>query len=420
MDFTATAAISPQPHVDLALEADPGSIFTNVTIRRDGRPLRNRVVAGGDEATVTDFEPPLGRLMNYRADVEVVDGWESVFSEGWLGLDMGEWLTVSGNPSSGTGVLVSSDGEESVVGNLTAPQPTLGRLVIDGYVGNPNGTAFLVGPVWVSLGPASVTVRHLLSSPVSVPYVGGDIEVTWSLTSARLTTSVGSVTVERGLSEWSLAVGVILRAGGFAPAFEIFESDPDSVATHTLYASTHVPESRVWLIHPTLPSLSLPIDGGDGDLFIERDTRRNVTHVARFARFDPHGRNAAVVYPLGGRAKPEWDLSVFCRDLAARDAVLNLLRDSQPVLLRVPSGYGSGRFDVPDGWHQVEDVSEVVVGARGRHGYRLMKLAMTPVSEPPVSISTITVWGGLVADNLTWGDLIGHDWHEVMAGMGEV
>lgn len=417
MDFTATSSTSPQPHVDLRLDADPGMVFTDIRISRDGRALRTRPILGGDVYEVTDFEAPLGRLMNYRADVEVSAGWDSIFAEDWSTLG-GNWLVLEGTPSVSSGRLVADGVTGALVGDLAAPQPALGRILIDGYTGNPLGTAILVGPVSVSLGATSVTVQHLLSGPVSVPYAGGEVEVTWSLTSARLTTSLGAVTVERGAGEWSAAVGVwVIDPNGFAPPFEVFESDPETVSTHTLFASTHVDEPRVWLIHPTKSTLSIPIDGGEGSRFIERATRRKVSHVAKFARFDPNGRDTAVVYPLGPRSKPDWDLTVFCRTLEARNQANDLLRDSQPTLLRVPAGYGDGHFDIPDGWYQVEKVDESVVGERGRDEYRLLKLAMIPVSEPPVSIATAASWGSLLASGLTWGDLLGRSWYDVLAGV---
>lgn len=419
MDFTAVASLAPSPHVELLVEADPGMVLTDVEIRRDGRPLRSRAVLGGDSYEVVDYEAPFGRFASYRADVTVNGGWSSVFTEDWSALSE-DWQTLTGSPDVLDNQLVGDGVERAAVGNYLVTQPDIGRVVINGYVGNPLGSALIIGPVIVAFHGASVTVQHLLSGPARVAYSGGDIEVVWSETSARLTTSQGSVSVDRGTSDWALAAGALVEPGGFVPGFEVFETDPEVVESHVLFATTHVPEKRVWLIHPTAPTLSIPIDDpqGAGPRFIEAGTRRDVDHVGRFASFEPDGRDVSVVYPTGPRRLPDWNLNIACRDLAARDAVLDLLRDSQPVLLRVPDGYGNGLFDIPDGWYQVEKVGETAVGARGVHGIRILTLEARPTNEPPTSISQSATWASLVANGLTWGDLLGHSWYDVLVGVG--
>lgn len=414
--FTATPQTSPQPRVDLLLEADPGHFFTEIKFSRDGRRLRSRPPAGGASYEIQDYEAPFGRIANYRADVTVAGGWESTHTEGWPSLD--DWQTIEGSPAVSAGTLVGDGVDPATVANFEIPQPEIGRLVIDGYTDDPLDSRVIIGPVIVQLGATSVQVRHLLSGPARVDYDGGPIEVTWSLTSATVVTSEGRVVVNRGPGVWSPVAIALVQPGGLVPGFETFDVDPNLITKDVLYASTVLAEDRVWLIHPTLPALSLPIDNTP-ERFIELATRQEVSSSSRVARFDPAGRDVAVVYPLGPRQLPHWDLSVFCRTLEARDELGEILRDSQPLLLRVPEGYGNGLFDVPDGWYQVLDASERVVGQRANAGYRLMGLEMLPVAEPPIIITNTAAWGDLIARGLTWGDLVELTWFDVLSGVGD-
>lgn len=171
-------------------------------------------------------------------------------------------------------------------------------------------------------------------------------------------------------------------------------------------------ESGVWLIHPSLPGLSMCIDRGLRDkTFVTIDSRREMIHQAPLAAFSPPGRKRSVVYPMGPRRDPDWLLEIALPGLGDRDTLVALLADSAPLLMRAPFGYESGDWDMPDGWYSAGEVSEL----RPEIGVdRSFRLSLTPVAEPPVRLAPVFTWGDLVSR--TWGDLLPHTWLDVLAG----
>lgn len=196
------------------------------------------------------------------------------------------------------------------------------------------------------------------------------------------------------------ATGTYTPAGGGAPV------DFSASATATL------DESNAWLIHPTYPSLSVPLgrDGDDGVL-VTNATATETTHTVPLAIFRPSGRRRAVVFPLGPRRDGEWSLVLFTHSFPARNAVMALLGDGAPLMLRSPAGRS---WDLPDGWYSVGDVVPKRVGPVARE----MSLPLTPVDSPPVNLAPATTWGDLVDAGLTWGDVLNDygTWYDVLTG----
>jgi hypothetical protein len=98
-------------------------------------------------------------------------------------------------------------------------------------------------------------------------------------------------------------------------------------------ASVTVTSSRAWLVHPGVPSLSLPITIADLSAR-KRAVSRGV--------FYPQGRGFAVVQTAGARKAPEYTLSIYTAALSDLNAMLSLLADASALLLNVPATNGWG------------------------------------------------------------------------------
>lgn len=101
----------------------------------------------------------------------------------------------------------------------------------------------------------------------------------------------------------------------------------------TVSAAVTVGETRSWLLHPGVPTLSQPITIGD----LAERLRKIQQGV-----FYPMGRSTPVVQTDGARRRGEYTLTLWTPDLDARSALLDLLDDGSPLLLNIPAGNGWG------------------------------------------------------------------------------
>jgi hypothetical protein len=94
-----------------------------------------------------------------------------------------------------------------------------------------------------------------------------------------------------------------------------------------------VPASQVWLEHPGIPTLSVPVRLGRGTF-----TRR--TRAARQGVFWPMGRETPVVFGDGSRKSIQTQLVLVALTSTEADALDALLQDGSPLLLNVPASLG--------------------------------------------------------------------------------
>lgn len=169
-----------------------------------------------------------------------------------------------------------------------------------------------------------------------------------------------------------------------------------------------------WLIHPTIPDLSVQIDYGPdgpccapgcsndnpGVVYLDPTTESVVTYAARSTVHPILGSNLSVVVASGRRAAGIWTLIVQTCDYVGRDALLALLDDQQPILLQLPSSFD---FDLSTGWYAIGDVDEsrITDSNLTQHSRRL-SLPMQPVAQPALTPTIGHTWGDLLTEGLTW------------------
>jgi len=101
----------------------------------------------------------------------------------------------------------------------------------------------------------------------------------------------------------------------------------------TISAQVTVDESRVWLIHPGVPSISMPVTVRE----LGARTRRVTRGV-----FYPLGRANAVVQTDGQRKSPEWTLTLLTQTQDETDSLIEICDDAGVLLLNIPLSKGWG------------------------------------------------------------------------------
>ena len=135
-------------------------------------------------------------------------------------------------------------------------------------------------------------------------------------------------------------------------------------------ATATVPETRVWLIHPGVPSISMPI------------TAEKVGSRSRKAQRGVHypmGRKYPVVQTDGSRKAAEYTLSVYTATVSEGANLEALLDDATPLLLNVPAAKGWG---ITAEYVSVGDVEEARVTRFPGEPARIWQLPLTVVDAP--------------------------------------
>jgi hypothetical protein len=138
----------------------------------------------------------------------------------------------------------------------------------------------------------------------------------------------------------------------------------------TVSAQVTVAASQVWLIHPGVPALSMPIT-----VAAWGERTRKVTRGV----FYPMGRGTPVVQTDGARKSAEYDLSVYTASQVEREKLNDLLDSGDSLLLNVPATKGWGR---PTEYVSVGDVAESSVTRMAGEPGRMWSLPVTVVDAP--------------------------------------
>lgn len=137
-------------------------------------------------------------------------------------------------------------------------------------------------------------------------------------------------------------------------------------------APVTVDESRVWLTHPGVPELSVPLELRAGSLAEE------VEPVAQGV-FYPMGRRTPVVFTDGARRAPSSSVSVETATLDELRRLRTLLADASILLLNVPATLGWG---IEANYISVGEVSTGRPSDIGADQLRAVSFGFTVVDRP--------------------------------------
>lgn len=408
--MVASLVATPEPdHTPprVRLDIDTGDddvLLTDLTITRNGVAIRSQPYAGGREAVAYDYEAPFGVPLEYAAEGTSATFATLYTAAGWP--NTSGWTIDSGTVSTTDrpGYVSSASGSALRRSQLFAAR----RLVIDPR-STPANTALWnlrVGAASITAYPADGLLRASMAGgpTVTIPWTTGPAEVSWTDSQLTVSSDQGRASTSRGGATPASAIQLFLFAGSVVPSFDIMgpTSTPFTATTTTELAVT-----EAWLIHPSQPSKSVSIDPGagrwrDDGLNVDRGTAQEKQRAAKRTLHEPYGRKRAVPITTGPRMAATWTLVLYARTLEQRDSVDDLVDDQAPLLLRSPQGW---RWDLPDGWYSVDDVTE----ARPREALifpdRRITLPLTPTDPPIVSVASLRTWADVLIENETWGDV---------------
>lgn len=410
--MVASLVATPEPnHVPprVRLDIDTGndtSLLTELTITRGGVAIRSQPYAGGRRAVAYDYEAPFGVTLAYEAKGTSATFATDYSTGAWPNTD-GWTVTSAATPSTTDhpGYLSALDGAR-----LTRPYPSAARRVVISPNATPetSGTWRLrVGRVVLTAYPANGLLRAFIDAgpTVTIPWTSGPAEVSWTDDLLTITSDQGQASAAPQESSAPAADMVLeLASGVIVPPFDVQHptTSPVDVA-----ASTVLAVSEAWLIHPAQPSKSVSIDAGagrwrDDGLNVDRGTGQETQRSAQRTLHQPYGRRRPVAITTGPRLAGTWTLVLYARTLELRDRVADILDDQAPLLLRTPAGW---RWDLPDGWYSVDDVTE----ARPREALifadRRITMPLTPVEAPLSSVASLRTYADVLIENASYASL---------------
>lgn len=403
MTFTVTPQPSNfPPRVRIDIDTDSStSTFTSLTIYRDGKKIREQPYVGSRAALAFDYEAPFGKPASYTV-VGSVSASSAVYSTAWPNLT--GWSTVSGTPAVSSGRLTSGRVQRSV------SLPTQGRLVLNGAILSPfsGGADVYLGPqlrvTAASTGSPGGESRQVIfnGSARAISHASGDLILQWDSLGLTITSPTGS---------WYIP-GVFDPSGGYIQAGGTGSSVPGftltSLGSSTPFsgsASTTLSINDAWLIHPSQPTLSIPIQKGPGGDFslrsLEASSGESKTSKAASTIHEPVGRRRPVVITHGPRQADDWTMVIYAKTIGAKDAVRAIVDDQTPLLLRAPSTIA---WDLPDDWYSIGDVEVQRLTSPIINEMTLVTLPLTPVDEPIVRQGALWTYGSDLAANPTYAD----------------
>lgn len=411
MSFTVTPQpfnVPPRVRIDISSD-DTSKPFTSLIVSRNGKPLREQPFGGSSSAVVFDYEAPFGASVAYSA-VGAIATYASLYSESWGSLS--GWTAYAGSPVV-TGSRLSRG---AVVRSL--PFPSSGRLVSQGLTIGPGGLGaqisfgcFVVAAnatqAWVKSGNNPLRVVTGLESPFTL---------LWDSTTLTLMTSTGTWSILRGESIYGDSLGA--SSNDSASFVEDFALSTPAFTEFSATDSAFLDVPDAWLIHPSKPALSIPVESGvtgAGVRFIEASSGDSKTSQAVSTIHRPVGRARAVVVTSGPRQADEWSLVIGATTIQAKGDVRAIVDDQTPLLFRSPPEMN---LDLPDDWYAVGDFTVNRVETPVITQMTTMVLPLTPVDEPIVRQGALWTWGNVLTKYATWQDVLSKNatWLDVLAG----
>jgi hypothetical protein len=176
----------------------------------------------------------------------------------------------------------------------------------------------------------------------------------------------------------------------------------------TVSAEVVVPADQVWLIHPGVPALSMPVSLRPGTL-------QDAAFAARQGVFYVMGRANPVVVTDGARKGAASQLVVTTQSLDELSSLLALLSDAGALFFNPPAdmnvGFGPAYIAVGD--VKLSRWTDVQIDAN-----RDVTLPFTVVDRPAGGTQSERTWADVIAECATWGDVMAKfpTWLDVLAG----
>lgn len=399
-----TLIVTPEPgayppRVRVQVAAPAGREFASLTVVRDGEPIPMPDPLEQPAVDFYDYGALDGSHQWGAIGATSADLWSTLRDETWPNLAGWTSMTTPAAAVSG-GRLTAGQVSRTDIVLPPAGRITSHELPWFGYTFGDRGPRIFFGNgdhsiiIWSAYDQRfgqmlpSMGITYGGSNRAVVRAGTGEWSVTWNENTASLTTTAGSVTVQKSAGGTPIT-GLVCDSGTGATAIGPYKCPPfkiEALGATTAYTSTAtatVSTSAAWLVHATDPTLSVPIDGGtDGDpILIHGRSRESVTRSPNTATIEVAGDGQDRIYGLGPRKRGPWQLILAARTREAAALLDDLVAGEVPVMLRLPAAMAD--FDYPQGWYSIGQdtiTRATIVRADGR---RLVDLELRPVPTPP-------------------------------------
>ncbi len=421
--------LPPRVRIDMASGAS--ETLATIEVRRNGTVLRGQPTPGSDAAVAYDYDAPFGVALTYQAAGGYYPSAAAEWSESWSSLaswtgDTSDFTVASSHARSTVSDKAISRATVAEVGKVVVggtPEYVLLDLLdaggsVLGSVGWITNYAALVLYDAAGIGAASL---GLAAGGATVSIYGGQVSVT--LTSDGRGMAAALPGVVRGVqvrsADYIAGLGVTAKIGSIAV------TPTQSLTGYQVDDSATLDVDQAWLLHPVDPDRSVPLSGGASaygaglygiglyggalvsELMVTSESGRTITREAQREVFAPLGRSRRVPVTFGNRRPGDWSLQLVAPTIADRDALVALLEDQRPVLLRRPPGnLRVGIGDLPDGWYSVGDVEDERIVDLPTQIVRVLTLPLIPVDEPVLTQGAQWTYADVLATYATYADVL--------------
>lgn len=359
--------------------------------------------SNGIDSITTDSANNVYVLEQYAAQIQKFTS-SLVYSTKW-------GSTGAGNSQMYTPTHIASDGTSIyVVDQGNAGTSTLGRLrkftnvggflwrttILADFTSLPRGLVVdNTGQVYVgsgkrgidvyngTTGAKSATIAESVSHPNNIRTLGisSDRKTVWAFGRSD------SYTADR-IALANATLGDV-QVEGYGGAQNLDESSAEITLT----------PSAAWIIHPSSPSKSIPIDRDDMDR-TNLETIGQVTQRSTASIHEILGQQKAIHVTTGPRRADELALTLTTETVADRKQIEFLLADETPLLIRIPPSWD---IDFTDDFYAVGDVG--IARAMQFYGInaRVFTLPLRAVESPIVGVENVGwSWAALASEFASW------------------
>lgn len=287
-------------------------------------------------------------------------------------------LMLSALPSGAlTATVTWRDSANAVLGTTVA---TIASASLAPYVGRWDRTPLLPIPAWAGAGGGAAVASGTVALSIAGMAINGTADVDAVLIEGSDSAGQSYFDGDSPYSAWSGTAHASISTSAAVQQVMDREAPLDVPITYELRAPdqpsfiavsepvTLASEDRTWLSHPTL-GVALSVTVAE-----EPDQTRGIARGV----FEVLGRPYPIAVSANQRQASSGTYQVWAATFAERDAILALLDDGSPLLLRAPARLGHG----PGEWLSIGDVGYKPLGHGAWEQTRELSLPYVIVDAP--------------------------------------
>lgn len=417
------------PRNEVSVSIPPGYVMNSATLNRvaDGvpTPVRTQPATGFDSRIVYDYETPYDQSVAYQFTTNftnpngITTVWDETFASlsAWSGGTSG-WAVSSGIATGGDGTLSTYTINRSLP-ILAKYRVVVGQLGISGInVVSASGSGVFLKSGSTTVVQVAPTIggnlQIIRGSKVTVTPISGSLPFTIDMLDATIVVAGTGGSYSFASNSPINTVSLVADQPGNTSVGRItVGSYPTAFTASATSDALVLSPPNSWMIHPSNPSLSVPISSQDLSTATVR-TIGDVTNPSNTTEHQILGQPNPITTNSGPRLSSRLTIVIGTKNTAQEQSLVSLLNDGTPVLFRFPASFNIG-FD--DGFYSVGDMTRSRFAQRPGDALRNFTLPLTQVQSPVVIVQNAGwSWAALAAQFSTWAQvsLAFNTWADVL------